>query len=373
MCGAELSLRVPASESLWRITSPLEASTGAVPEEEAKCPLLGKRATLPTAPMIVAARMGLMPKIWVRVVPEASTSASMRPLRSAIFRSSVRTSRSTSEANPRRRRTAAPSLGRIPRRMRAARSAESFPTTPPGRRSRKSACRRFSALVRSATRSSRLSESRRSASDAASGSTAASLSLREAASAVARASTPSFLRALPAKLESTLTLAESLGGTSTTDSPAAANLPARCLPRGHRRSPPLRAPLCEPSRPAFEGPKAGTVLRETGALEELASGFVDRSDGYPEPLWGSTPIKTFMSAHAPPFRWDLRHRLARRTFRLRVLCSHTSFESLRAGHRRDASLEQANPSYGRQGVRERSLYRHPKSLAAADHQAPGWS
>ena len=69
----------------------------------------------------------------------------------------------------------------MPRRMRAARSAESFPATPPGRRSRRSACRRFSALVRSATRSSRLSESRRSASEAASGSTAASLSLREAA------------------------------------------------------------------------------------------------------------------------------------------------------------------------------------------------
>jgi hypothetical protein len=30
--GALLSLRLPASESLWRTTSPLEASTGAVPE-----------------------------------------------------------------------------------------------------------------------------------------------------------------------------------------------------------------------------------------------------------------------------------------------------------------------------------------------------
>jgi hypothetical protein len=44
---------------------------------------------------------------------------------------------------------------------------------------------------------------------------------------VARASSPSLLRALPAKLETTLTRAESLGGTSTTDSPAAASLPAR--------------------------------------------------------------------------------------------------------------------------------------------------
>jgi len=186
---------------------------------------VGKRATSPTVPMILAARMGPTPKIWVRVVPEASISASMRPLRSAIFLSSVLTSRKISEANRRRRRAEAPSRSRMPRRMRAALSAESFPVTPPGRRSRKSACRRFSALVRSATRSSRLSESRRSTSEAASGSTAVSRSLREAASAVARASTPSFLRALP--VESTRTRAESLGGTSTTDSPAAANLTAR--------------------------------------------------------------------------------------------------------------------------------------------------
>ena len=73
-----------------------------------------------------------MPKISVRVVPEASISASMRPLRSAIFLSSVRTSRSTSEANRRLRRGEAPPLGRIERRMRAARSAESFPVTPSG-------------------------------------------------------------------------------------------------------------------------------------------------------------------------------------------------------------------------------------------------
>ena len=83
----------------------------------------------------------------------------------------------------------------------------------------------MSALVRSATRSSLLSESRRIASEAASGSTGASLSLREAANAIARASSSSFLRALP--LESTRTLAESFGGTSTTDSPEPANLPAR--------------------------------------------------------------------------------------------------------------------------------------------------
>jgi hypothetical protein len=59
----------------------------------------------------------------------------------------------------------------------------SVPVTPPGRRSRRSPCRRLSARVRSATWSSRLSESRRSASEPTSGSTAASRSLREAARA----------------------------------------------------------------------------------------------------------------------------------------------------------------------------------------------
>ena len=47
----------------------------------------------------------------------------------------------------------APPWGRMPRKMRAARWAESFPVAPPGRRSLRSPCRRFSALVRSATRS----------------------------------------------------------------------------------------------------------------------------------------------------------------------------------------------------------------------------
>ena len=113
---------------------------------------VGKRATSPTVPMILAASMGPTPKIWVRVVPEASTSASMRPPRSAIFRSSVRTSRSTSDASRRRRRAEAP-FGLMPRRMRAARSAESVLATPPGTRSRRSPCKRLSARVRSATRS----------------------------------------------------------------------------------------------------------------------------------------------------------------------------------------------------------------------------
>jgi hypothetical protein len=188
---------------------------------------VGKRATSPTVPMILAASMGPMPKISVRVVPEASTSASMRPLRSAIFLSSVRIlsaapqTPSAGAGGPRRRHEAVC-------RARCVRPDRPRASGPPlrggGLAGARGGClERPGALCNQVNK--RLSESRRSASDAASGSTAASRTLREAAKAVARASTPSFLRALP--VESTRTRAESFGGTSTTDSPEPANLTAR--------------------------------------------------------------------------------------------------------------------------------------------------
>ena len=37
-------------------------------------------------------------------------------------------------------------------------------------------------------------------------------------------------------------------------------------------------------------------LREASTLDELACGFVDHRDGYPDALWGSTPMSTFMRA-----------------------------------------------------------------------------
>jgi hypothetical protein len=103
----------------------------------------------------------------------------------------------------------------------------------------------LSARVRSATRSSLLSQSRRSASEAASGSTAASLSLREAASAVARASSPSLLRALPAKL-------------------APAPVPKAWAPR------PLPIGLSPPTSPPGAYPEAACVLHRL----ERRSGYL---------------------------------------------------------------------------------------------------
>ncbi len=111
--------------------------------------------------------------------------------------------------------------------------------------------------------------------------------------------------------------------------------------------------LGEPARPAFEGPQAGAVLQEASTLEELADGFVDHRDG-DRTFVGIDPDE-HLHARVPPFRSDLRHRRARRTFRLRAvhtpLLSHFARRSLRRG----ASREQANPSHGRQEVRERSL------------------
>jgi hypothetical protein len=71
-------------------------------------------------PDVFAASMGPMPKVSMRLVAEASASASISSFRSVIFRSSVRMSRMISEANRRRMRTEEP-WGRMPRKMRAAR------------------------------------------------------------------------------------------------------------------------------------------------------------------------------------------------------------------------------------------------------------
>ena len=91
--------------------------------------------------------------------------------------------------------------------MRAARSAQSVRLS---RRGRDLVEARASCLEPPSTFghqvNKRLSESRLSTSEAASGSTAASRSLREAAKAVSRASRPSFLRELP--VDSTRTFAE---------------------------------------------------------------------------------------------------------------------------------------------------------------------
>ena len=200
----------------------------------------------------------------------------------------------------------------------------------------------------------RLSESSRSVSEEASGSTCASLSLREAASAVARASRRSFLRALPAKLESTRTRAESLGPTSTTHSPDAANLTARCRP----------SPLAFSTAQRRSGNRL--AQRSSHLKPERSCGKVARSRSSPNASstaatatptpCGDRPLLALSHARVAPFRWGpLSHRRERRTFRLRAahipLLSHSAH---RAPAGRKPRTSQPT-SHGRQEIRERSL------------------
>jgi len=62
------------------------------------------------------------------------------------------------------------------------------------------------------------------------------------------------------------------------------------------------AALGEPLGPTFEGPQAGSVLREVGALYELA-GLVHRRDG--DGRFVEIDPDQHLHAHAPPFRSDL--------------------------------------------------------------------
>ncbi len=87
-------------------------------------------------------------------------------------------------------------------------------------------------------------------------------------------------------------------------------------------------PLCEPSRPAFEGPKA--FSRFCGKLARSRSSPVASSTAATanEALWGSTPIKTCMSAH---LRFGGTFAIVSREGHSDFgRCSQTSFESLRA-------------------------------------------
>ena len=309
--------------------------------------------------MILAASMGPMPKIWVRAVPEASTSASMRPFRSAIFLSSVLRSRSTSEASRRRRRTEVPSCDRMPRRIRAARSAESVLATPPGRRSRRSPWRL--PLAPGYARLPAPLASRR----AGAAPQMRPHDLPAPAARCARRPAP-LLRHRPGRF----------CGRYRSKAPAPAPRAWAARPPRTLRPPPASPPATPPG--AY--PEATGVLYRPTTLGEPSSCPAFSSDLKPErscgklarsrsslvasstaatatdALWGSTPISTFSCARTSAFRSDLRHhRRERRTFRVRgahiPLLSHFA---RRAPAGRKPRTSQPT-SRGRQEVRERSL------------------
>jgi hypothetical protein len=136
----------------------------------------------------------------------------------------------------------------------------------------------------------------------------------------------------------------------------------------------LRATLGETFRPAFEGSQAVVVLPEGGTFEEPARRFVDSRDG-DRCLVGIYPYEYLYTCAYLRFDRTSATNSARRTLLL-LRAVHISFESLctpRAPAGRKPKTSQP-VSHGQREVRERSLHnRHPRRLAAADHQAPDQS
>jgi hypothetical protein len=219
--------------------------------------------------MILAASMGPTPKISMRVVAEASTSDSMRSFRSTIFRFSVRILGA-----------GAPKLvgGGRARRSPAlvCRAGCARPDRPRAfqlsRRGGGLVEARAGCLERSGALGHQVfaptAESRRRTSEAASGSTAASRSLPEAASAVARASSPSFLRALP--LDSTKSPLPRVWAARQPRTRLSPSTSPSGTDRGRQRSPAPNGARGTASLKALEGSQAEAVLREASTLEELA-------------------------------------------------------------------------------------------------------
>jgi hypothetical protein len=111
VCRVRLICRLPARESRWRIWSPDDASSGAVPFHGAKWPLVGKRVMSPTSISRRAAPDGPMPFNVSSEVPVVSMS-SRSSLSAVFFRASVRSTSAMSSAVTRRRALPAASGGR---------------------------------------------------------------------------------------------------------------------------------------------------------------------------------------------------------------------------------------------------------------------
>ena len=111
MCRTRLTCRFPARDSRWRTWSPEDASIGAVPFQEAKCPRLGNRAMSPASTRSRAAPDGPIPSRAVSVVP-AAFSAAVSSLSAAFLRWWIRSRSLTSSAATRRRACPAGSRGR---------------------------------------------------------------------------------------------------------------------------------------------------------------------------------------------------------------------------------------------------------------------
>jgi hypothetical protein len=78
--GRGWTRRFPARDCRCRTCSPEEASRGAGPFQDAKCALLGNRATSPMSARMRAALTGPMPCRSIKLDPVASAAASSSAL-----------------------------------------------------------------------------------------------------------------------------------------------------------------------------------------------------------------------------------------------------------------------------------------------------
>src|ERR1022692_4739313 len=167
MCSTRLIRRLPARESRWRFWSPLEASSGAVPFQDANLPLSANRAMSPTSPRSRAAPEGPMPCTVSSVLPVAVTS-SLSSAPAVLMRLPVSVSSVISSAASRRRVLPAMSRGRMVASSSRACAADRNFFAPPGSSSSSSRCSRLVVCERATPSSSRRSAKSRSATIASS-------------------------------------------------------------------------------------------------------------------------------------------------------------------------------------------------------------
>src|SRR5829696_8849228 len=317
--------------------------------------------------------MGPIPKISVRVVPEVSTSDSMRSFRSATFQSSVRTPSAGPQklvGGGRARRSpvvvcrAGCARPEWPRAFRLSRQARGLVEARAG------CLERSGALCNQVNK--RLSESRRSTPRRRP---------RDRPAPASRcprrpARWPGHRAHRSCGRCQRSSIAPSPLPRVWAERQPRTRLPPSTSPpgddRGRRRSPAPRAALGEPLRPALEAPQAGVALREGSTLEELAFGFVDRRYG-DRTFVGIDPDQNLHGRTYLRFGRTSVPSACAKDIPTSGFCSYTSFESLRpprapAGRKPRTSQPISD---GRQEVGERSLCnRYPRSLAAADHPAP---
>ena len=227
MSSARLMRRLPARESRCRCWLPEDASSGAVPFQDANRSRSARRWISPTSASNRAALDGPMPVSSSTVEPRSVTRVVSCFLIALILRSIVSSSPINSTTS-RRRVLPGRSRGLIVAISARACCAERNCLAPPGNSSNSSRCNRFTVWMGARPSSSRRSASMPITTRSSSTSTRTRFGVRSATIATECASTGSVLRPLPGA--NTRTCADSFAGTSSTVSPSCTSRWAMCLP-----------------------------------------------------------------------------------------------------------------------------------------------